>query len=146
MAIIWIIAKIAIYTFVLNILFRQTYNFIFFLWQKPAVWIGVLAFLGVANMSFAFGLSWDPSIVSSAVSLVLLLNWPTPVPKGVTRAEVNDFIDTVYTEIGIKHGRRKYRLGLVTFAFFSAASYVLLFAESCTVEGKCTPLLRTILP
>jgi hypothetical protein len=142
MAIIWLIAEIVIFAVILNVLFRQTYNFIFFRWRKPAVWIGVLALLGVAAMSFAFGLSLNRRDVSFAVTFVLLLNVPTPAPKGVTRAEV----DTVYTERGIKHGRLKYRLGLVAFAFFAAASYVLLFAESCTAEEKCTPVLRTILP
>jgi hypothetical protein len=142
MAIIWLIAKIAIFAVILNVLFRQTYNFIFFRWRKPTVWIGVLALLGVPGASFAVGLSLKTSNVSFAVTLVLLLNLAPPAPKGITRTEV----DTVYTEMGIKHGRLKYRLGLVTFAFFSAASYMLLSAESCTVEGKCTPLLRTILP
>jgi hypothetical protein len=142
MAIIWLIAKIVIFAFILNVLFRQTYSFIFFRWQKPAVWIGALALLGVAAAAFAFGLSLKTSDVFFAVTFVVLLNLKAPAPKGVTRAEV----DTVYTKMGIEHGRLKYLLGLVTFAFFFAASYLLLFADSCTAEGKCTPLLRTILP
>jgi hypothetical protein len=142
MAIIWLIAKIAIFAVILNVLLRQTYNFIFFRWRKPAVWIGVMALLGVAAASFAFALSLKTSDFFFAVTFVVLLNLKAPAPKGVTRAEV----DTVYTEMGIEHGRLKYLLGFVTFAFFAAASYVLLVAESCTTEGKCTPLLRTFLP
>jgi hypothetical protein len=142
MAIIWLIAKIAIFAVILNVLFRQTYNFIFFRWRKPAVWIGVLALLGVAGASFAFALSLKTSDFFFVVTFVVLLNLKAPAPKGATRAEV----DIVYADMGIEHGRLKYLLGLVTFALFSAASYVLLLAESCTTEGKCTPLLRTILP
>ena len=142
MAIIWLISKIVIFGFVLNVLFRQTYNFIFFRWQKPAVWIGVAALLGVAGVSFAFGLALAPGDISLAVTFILLLNLQPPAPKAATRAGV----DTVYAEMGIKHGLLKYRLGLVTFAVFSGASCLLPFAESCTAEGKCTPLLRIILP
>jgi hypothetical protein len=142
MAIIWLIAKIVIFAVILNILFRQTYNLIFFRWRKPAVWIGASALLGVAGALFAFGLSLKTSDVSFAVTFVVLLNLKAPAPKGVTRVEV----DTGYAEMGIEHGRLKYFLGLVTFAFLLAASYVLPIAESCAAEGKCTPLLRTILP
>jgi hypothetical protein len=51
MSVVWLIGKIAFYTFILNVLFRQTYNFIFVLAKRPTVWIGVVALLGVANMA-----------------------------------------------------------------------------------------------
>jgi hypothetical protein len=139
---IWIIIKIATYTFILNIVFRQTYNFIFLIWRMPTAWIGIVTSLGIANVILAFELSWDPGIVSSAVSFLLLLNWPPPIPKGMIKVTANQWIDSVYAELGIVRGRLKYRLGLPLFALFSAVTYVLLFAESCPIEGKCSPLLH----
>ncbi|HET8974861.1 MAG TPA: hypothetical protein VFN63_16410, partial [Pseudolabrys sp.] len=83
MDILWIIGKIAVYTFVLNVLLRQTYNFIFFLGRMPIAWICVVALLGLANVFLAFKLSWDPGIVSSAVLFAFLLNWPPPNPRAL---------------------------------------------------------------
>lgn len=146
MGIIWIILKIAIYTYILNVLLRQTYNFIFILWRKPAIWIGVVAFLSAANMLLAFVLSWDPALVSAATLTALLMNLPVPAPKQITDGEFNNLIDTFYTELGIKRGHLKYRVGLATFAIFSIASYALLFSEVCQIDNnKCVPLLQNLL-
>jgi hypothetical protein len=32
---VWVVPKIALYTFVLNVLYRQSYNFLFFLARRP---------------------------------------------------------------------------------------------------------------
>jgi hypothetical protein len=76
MSVVWLIGKIAFYTFILNVLFRQTYNFIFVLAKRPTVWIGVVALLGVANMALAYALSWDPRLVGAATLTTIILNIP----------------------------------------------------------------------
>ncbi|KIZ45046.1 hypothetical protein OO17_08575 [Rhodopseudomonas palustris] len=143
MIIVIIIAKIAAYTFVLNVVLRQTYNFVFLLWKKPVVWAGVVASLSIANMLIAYGLSWNPGIVSSAVIFVLILNWPPTIPKGVSKADAKNLVNQIYEELGIKKGRAKYRFGLLLFMLFSLVSYAFLFGEFCTIDGKCTPLLQS---
>jgi len=54
MSVVWLIGKIAVYTFILYALFRQTYNFSFVLTKRPTIWIAVAALLGVANMALAY--------------------------------------------------------------------------------------------
>ena len=61
---IWRIAKFIIYTFILNVVYRQSYNFLFFLARRPVIWIGVVGLLGISNMLLAYLLGWDPRLVS----------------------------------------------------------------------------------
>jgi hypothetical protein len=130
MAIIWMILKIAIYTFVVHVVFRQTYNFVFILWQKPRLWILIIAILSIANMLLAFSLSWNPSLVSAAILIAILLNLPLHKPKHITEEKYKSLVDDTYTDLGIKHGRLVYRIGIGTFAIASLVSYIVLFSET----------------
>ena len=116
MDVVWLIGKIAFYTFILNVLFAQTYNFVFVLAKRPTAWIGAVAFLGVANMALAYALSWEPRLVSSAALLTVIWNIRPSVPKGFTKAEFRAMVDEIYQGWGITHGRLKNRLGLIAFA------------------------------
>lgn len=146
MSILWIIAKIAAQTWLLSMIIRQSYNFVFLALKKPILWIFLLASLGATFIVSAFAMSWDPRIVSSAAFLAMIFNWPPSAPKGMPKAEVKNRIDQLYDEVGITRGRLKYRLGLLSFAFFSALAYVLLFSETCTYEGQCAPLWHGLQP
>jgi hypothetical protein len=141
-SVVWLIVKIATYIFILNVLFRQTYNFIFVLAKRPAVWIVVVALLGVANMGLAYALSWDPRLVSAATLTAIILNIAPPVPKGLSKTEFRATVDAVYEGWGITHGRLKSRLGLISFATFSLGAYVFFFGEICTLSGECTPMMK----
>ncbi len=142
MSVVWLIVKIAIYIFILSVLFRQTYNFIFVLAKRPEVWIVVVALLGVANMGLAYALSWDPRLVSAATLAAIILNIAPPVPKGLSKTEFRATVDAVYEEWGITHGRLKSRLGLIAFAIFSLGAYVFFFGEICTLSGECTTMMK----
>ena len=144
MSVVWLISKIALYTFILYALFRQTYNFIFVLAKRPTIWIAVVALLGVANMTLAYALSWDPRLVSAATLTAVILNIPPPAPKRLSKTELRAEVDEAYQEWGITHGRLKYRLGLIAFAVFSLAAYVLLFSELCSPSGECVPMIKTL--
>jgi hypothetical protein len=140
----WLITKIAIYTFILSVLFRQTYNLIFVMAKRPATWITVVALFGVANMGLAYALSWDPRLVSAATLTAILLNISPSVPKGFSKTEFRATIDAVYEAMGITQGRLKSRIGLIVFGFFSLAAYVFLFSEICTLRGECAPMMRSL--
>jgi hypothetical protein len=71
-----------------------------------------------------------------------MLNWTLPAPRGIPKLAANEMIDSIYEELGIIRGRLKYRLGVLSFAVFSAAAYILLFTETCTREGKCALLAQ----
>ena len=142
MSVVWLIGKIAFYTFILNVLFRQTYNFIFVLAKRPTVWIGVVALLGVANMALAYALSWDPRLVGAATLTTIILNIPPSVPKAIPKTEFHETINEIYQGWGIRHGRLKSRLGLIAFAVFSLTTYVLLWSETCTPSGERVPIIK----
>jgi hypothetical protein len=142
MNIVWIIVKIAIQTAILSFLFRQTYRWVFVFWRKPVAWLCMVTRVTVFAMALAFELSWNPSAISSAAIFAVILNWPLPAPRGIPKLAANEMLDSIYDELGIVRGRLKYRLGLLSFAFFSGATYILLFAESCTHEGQCVHLVQ----
>lgn len=141
---VWLIAKIIIYIFVLNILYRQSYNFVFFFARRPLTWIGTVGLLGILNMVLAYLLGWDPRLVSVAVFTVFILNIAPSLPTSHTKEEMHTMVDEIYKEMELPQGRIQAKVGLVTFALCSLVSYVLLFGEVCSSEG-CTPIFRTLL-
>jgi hypothetical protein len=66
MSAVWVITKIAVYAAILNAIYRQSYNFLFVLAQRPKTWIAVIGMIGTLNMALAFVLGWDPGVVSAA--------------------------------------------------------------------------------
>lgn len=127
MSVVWLIAKFVLYTFILKVLFAQTFNFIFMLAKRPGVWIVVVALLGVANMALAYALSWDPRLVSSATLTAVILNIPSLASKGIlSKTKLHTAIDEAYQEWGITHGRFKYRLGhRIRSLFFGSLCFAL---------------------
>jgi hypothetical protein len=141
MSVVWLIAKFALYTVILKVLFAQTFNFIFMLAKRPSVWIGLVALLGVANMALAYALSWDPRLVSFASLTAVILSIPKRL---LSKSELRAAADEAYQEWGIAHWRLKYRLGLIAFLVSSLAAYVLLFSEICTSSGECVPMITGV--
>ncbi len=142
---VWLIAKFIIYTFILSVLYRQSYNFLFFLARRPVIWIGVVGLLGISNMVLAYLLGWDPRLVSAAVFTAFILNLVPSPPSGHTKEEMRTMVDEIYKEMELPHGRVQSKIGLAVFALCSLTSYVLLFGEVCDRSGACTPIFRTLL-
>lgn len=140
----WLIAKIAIYTTILNVLYRQTYNFIFVLARRPVAWILTIAALGAANMVLAYALAWDPRLVITATLITVFINLSPSTPKGVSKEEFRASIDATYEERGIARGRLMSRLGFISFVICSLCAYALLFGELCTISGECTTIIESI--
>lgn len=143
MNVLWLIVQIAIYTFVLSVLFRQMYNLIFVLAKRPVIWIVAVAVLGTANMGVAYAFSWNPRLVGVATLMAVILNIAPPIPKGSSKTEFHASVDEVYKAWGVTHGRLKSKLGLIAFGAASVVAYVLFFGESCTLGGECTPIIKT---
>ena len=141
----WIIAKIVIYTFALNVLYRQTYNFIFVLASRPVIWVFIVAVLGLANMILAYTMAWDPRLVITVTLIVIFLNISPSPPKGIPKEDFRASVDAIFEEWGITRGRLKSRLGFIGFVICSLGAYVLLFGESCTIDGECTKIIERIL-
>ena len=143
---VWVVSKIAIYTFVLTVLYRQSYNILFFLARRPNTWIAVVGALGGLNMAFAYALGWDPRLVSAAAFTALLLNIAPAPPEGHTKKEWRILINEVYEEMSLPSGRLQSRLGLLAFGLCSLISYVAFFAQTCHIaSNECTPLFRGLI-
>jgi hypothetical protein len=141
---VWAVPKIAIYTFVLVVLYRQSSNFLFLLARRPKTWIAVVGALGALNMALAYALGWDPRLVSAAVLIAFLLNIAPAPPEGHTKEEWRIFIKECYEEMGLPSGRLQSRLGLLAFGLCSLISYAALFGQTCDIN-KCTPLFRGLI-
>lgn len=144
MNIIWLIVKFIIYTYVLAVLYRQSYNFLFFLARRPITWIGFVGLLGISNMVLAYLLGWDPRLVSAAVITAFLFNIAPSPPVGHTKEEMRSMVNEIYIELGLPHGRLQSKIGLAVFGLCSLGSYILFFTEVCNRVGSCTPLIHTL--
>ena len=145
MNIVLIIAKIAIYSFVLVVLYRQSYNFLFFLAKRPKTWIAVVGVIGVINMGLAYVVGWDPRLLSSAALTTFLLNIAPSPSAGHTKEEMRTMVNEIYKEWGLPRGRLQRKIGLAVFGLCSLGSYILFFGEIYSRSGECTPLIRSLL-
>lgn len=146
MTLVWLITKTILYVFVLNVVFRQSFNFIFVLARRPKTWILLVGLLGFFNIALAYAMEWRD--VSSAVFFAFLLNMRPSPPNGITRREMREMAKDYYNELGIPHGRLQASLGLAAFGLLSLGGYVLFFVEDCgsgVIGGNCTPLIQTLI-
>ena len=131
MSIIFTLLAIAFLTFVLNIIIIQSNNFIFMVFRKPIVWI---VFMGLLSFLYFFvGSKFDNSfnIVWWSALLAFILQIPPKMKKGslITEGEKNKMADDRYTELGIKNGRLKYRIGLTFYVIGGVLGWVVFYGQ-----------------
>ena len=111
--------------FVITTIFRQSYNILFCFLKKPILWI---VFVGILSF-FAFFLSSlaprSYHVVWWALLGALLDNIP-PKKKILPEDEMNKLSDEM---LNIKSSRRKYRIGLFSFAFGGVLGWLIFFSE-----------------
>lgn len=131
MNIILTILVVALFTFILNIIIIQSNNFIFMVFRKPATWI---FFMGLLSFFYFFiGSRFDNSlnIIWWSALLAFIINIP---PKNkecepLNQKERNKITDEMYSEMGIKNGRLKYRLGLATYLIGGILGWVIFYSQ-----------------
>jgi len=131
MSIVLTILAIAFFTFVLNMLIKQSNNFIFIFFKKPTVWI---AFMGLIIFLYFFvGSKFDNSfnIIWWSALLAFIVNIPPQAKKDETidQEEKNKIVDEMYNEMGIKNGKLKYRLGLASYVIGGILGWVLFYSK-----------------
>lgn len=144
MSIVWNVVKFAMYTWVLVAIYRQSYNFVFFVARRPIAWLVSITLFAILHMVVAYYFAWTPGLVSLATLTTFVLNLAPSLPPGVSGADMRSVIDDVYRELGLPHGRIQARLGLVSFGVFSLAGYILLFGKMCR-GAECTPIFKALL-
>jgi hypothetical protein len=131
MDIIWTIIKIILFTGVLTIIGKQTYNFIFLLEKKPILWILIMLLLGFlffmigSKIQDSFNVVWW----SSALTFFALL---PPKKNKDLENEINLGANDIYSEIGLKNGQIKYRIGLATYVIGSILGWVVYYGQIVT--------------
>lgn len=134
-----ILIKTAAQTYLLKVLLAQTYNLIFILAARPVLWVTSAAIIGVSYVTLVAALAWDPKIISWVIIVVTILIWPSSPPKRFSREKITQLAAECYAETGIQPGPLKYRLGVLAFVVCSAATYLLAFGQTCSLQGECVP-------
>src|SRR5436190_791023 len=123
----WLIALIAVITCstALNILFRQSYNFLFFMMKRPIIWIMTVALLGFlfAGLSSMVQQPFGLGVATWSLIVATVRNFP---PKSaLTREEADAFS-------GVRRSQMKYGLGLTAFALGGLAGWILFYGALCS--------------
>jgi hypothetical protein len=128
-AIGWTIALIV----VLHVVLIWSHNIVFMLAKRPVLWISLCFLIGVGAMLGCRLLGLGHSIAFWGGGIAFLLQLP-PRANAESRAQISAAVDEVYREMGIHHGRLKYRLGLAAFVVGCAIGYVLAYGQLVTVS------------
>ncbi|MFA6253050.1 MAG: hypothetical protein WCV69_02165 [Patescibacteria group bacterium] len=119
---------IAFLTFILNVLIRQSYNFIFMFFKKPIMWavfMGLLSFI-----CFFIGSQFNNlfDIIWWSVLLAFVVNIPPKLNKKLEK-ETSIVVNEVYKELGIEKGRLKYRIGLAAYLLGGILGWFIFYGE-----------------
>jgi hypothetical protein len=143
MNIVLSLTGILIFGFIINVILKQSYNFLFFLGRKPLAWIGSVVVIALIVWGVSAIAGWGVSIPAWACALALFLNLPPSQNTAEEKETVKMMADEVYAEMGIKHGRLLHRAGLAVFAFTCLGSWVIFYGEVCTGK-ECTRIIQNI--
>jgi len=127
------IIGILVLGFVLNVMFKQSYNFVFFLAKKPLLWVCLVTALS-GLFWFISGFSGlSVSSAAWATTMAVFMNLP-PSSTSDAKALANE----MYAEMGIKHGALLYRIGLAGFVVSALVGWVIFYGQSCNSAGECS--------
>lgn len=119
---------IAFFTFVLSILIRQSYNFIFMFFKKPILWavsMGLVSFVYFfvgSRFNNSFDVVWWSMLLAFIVNMPIRLN-----NKSKKGADI--VVDEVYGEWGIRKGKLQYRIGLASYLVGGILGWVIFYGE-----------------
>lgn len=142
MSIVLAIAGIVVLGFAVNVVLRQSYNFLFLVGRQPVLWIVVVALVGVAVWALSAVVGWSVSVPAWACAMALLMN-RAPAKERGREQFVEASADAIYAEAGTRRGRILYRLGLVAFAMACLGSWVSFYGEVCSGE-ECGSVIKVV--
>ena len=123
--------------FVLNVILKQTYNFIFFIGKKPVVWALVFGLVTIVFWFICASFGWSVSTPAWASTMAFFMNLPSSSSKGA-----KELANEMYSEMGIKNGALFYRIGLGIFVVSAIASWVVFYGHVCNSAGQCSGLFE----
>lgn len=128
MSIIWTILKVLLFTGILTVIAKQSYNFIFFMRKQPGAWIffmlvlNFLFFMIGSKIQDSFNAVWWSSLLTFLAIL-------PPKRNKQLQSEIDEAVKDLYEEMGISNGKLKYRLGLVSYCIGGITGWVLFYGE-----------------
>ena len=120
MVLFYSILEVAIFSFVLSVLYRQSYNLLFFYLKKPLLWILFVGFLPLLWFSLGRIFHLSPTVVWWSSIIALGLNI-TP-QSNLTKKEMQEFADE-FTEV--PNSIQKSRYGRICFAIGIVVGWIL---------------------
>ena len=132
MSILIFFLKVAVSSSILNILYRQSYNLLFFYLHKPYLWIAFVGSLGI--FWFLVGSYYDFSFNVVCWSAIVAFAQNVPPKSPFSKSEMSEISDS-FTEVS--RSVLKSRAGLVSFALGNILGLLLFWGESCTLSGEC---------
>ena len=120
MVLIYSVLEVAIFSFVLSVLYRQSYNLLFFYLKRPLLWIIFVGFLPLFWFSLGVIFHMSPTTVWWSSIVALGLNIPSK--NGLTKKEMQEFADE-FTEV--PNSIQKSRRGRISFAVGIAVGWIL---------------------
>ncbi len=137
------IVGIVVLGFIVNIVLKQSYNFLFILSKKPLLWIATIAVVAIVIWSVSAAFKCGVSIPAWVCAIALLMNLPPRQKSADDKRAVQAMADEIYSEIGIKHGRLLHRMGLAAFVLACLISWATLYGEICS-GGECRSIIGSI--
>jgi len=115
---------IAVMVAVLNILFRQSYNILFFAFGQPHIWIAVVAVLGFLwiGLGTISAIGLNGAVWSATIALLLNI----PPQRSINREDMAHLADQLSY---VKGSTTKYRIGLGAFAVGAVAGWIFFFGQ-----------------
>lgn len=127
------IVGILVLGFLVNVVLKQTYNFVFFMGKKPLLWVLIVTVVSALLWFFCALLGWSVSIPAGVATIAFFMNIP-PSSTIESKAQAQE----MRSEMGLKHGALLYRVGLGGFAAASVAGWVIFYGQSCNSAGQCS--------
>ncbi len=133
MEIFWTILKIFIFTGIVTVLGKQTYNWVFFIGRKPMLWVLIMMLLNFcffligSNIQSSFNAVWWSSVLAFFALL-------PPKNSGDNSDDIKKAVEDVYTEMSISNGVLKYRLGLIAYVIGGIIGWVVFYGKIIALD------------
>jgi hypothetical protein len=129
--------------FIMNIVLKQSYNFLFIIFKKPLLWVATIAVAAIAVWSISAAFKWGVSVPAFACAIALFMNFPPRQKSADDKRTIQEMADEIYSEMGIKHGRLLHRIGLAGFVLTCLLSWIAFYGEVCS-GGECQSIIKSI--
>ncbi len=126
---ILVIIGIIVFGFIINVLLKQSYNFVFFLGKKPKTWIIICGIIAILAWWLSASFNWSVSIPAWSSLIGFLLNIPPKNKDPKLQKELDELSEESYKNIGIPNGKFLYRVGLGVFIAVCVLSWLLFYTQ-----------------